>query len=123
MYGEVCPLQAFAAPCGDPLVGPLAPGFYLGDDPVVVSKVTSTSFTFTALPGHFDPAGSTITFNTWEDRGELCLSQTGYATTASGLTDLLAPILAYGVWAQEATNLSNALAPKSGGSWLFGILE
>lgn len=46
--------------------------------PVKVTTVTSTSFTFTTLPGHFDPVGSTITFSTYVSGGNVYLRQTGW---------------------------------------------
>src|SRR5258706_7006227 len=40
---------------------------FSGPYPVRVTEVSPRSFTFTTLPGHFDPAGSTIRFSTYLD--------------------------------------------------------
>jgi RHS repeat-associated protein len=47
----------------------------LGDRWVSVSTVTDTTFTFTTLPGHFDPPGSTITFKVYRENGTVYLRQ------------------------------------------------
>lgn len=59
-----------------------------GNAPVEVTNVTPTSFTFTTLPGHFDPPGSTITFSVHESGGHLYLEQTAHWKFAGGFKGL-----------------------------------
>jgi hypothetical protein len=85
--------------------------FYLppGRHPIVISAITPTSFTFTTLPGHFDPEGSTITFTTWvDDAGRLHLEQYGTTLPSSepDATFTAAPALARLAWNQQASNLT-----------------
>ena len=74
-------------------------------DPVEVSGVGSTSFTFTALGGWIDPAGSTIRFSIYSKTGDLYLQQKANAPGASWLVGKGAQY----VWAQMAENLEVAL--------------
>jgi RHS repeat-associated protein len=112
-----CHLQATAIPtfrwgifAGQ---GFAASGSYVGDDPVRVTSVTSTSFTFTSLPGHFDGPNGTITFRTYEENGDLYLCQVAHAPNASWVVNIFGPEIAKTVWAQQAANLSQALTPNS----------
>ena len=79
----------------------------LGSFPVRVTEVTPTSFTFTALRGHFDPEGSTITFSTRVDIvGTLRFEHFGVTTRGnSSFTFLFAPFLAARAWDIQADNL------------------
>ena len=87
---------------------PLPPGRW----PVQVSEVTPTSFTFTTAKGHFDGAGSTITFSTWTDRQGNAPGARNKRPEQNGInpiTAFAAPFLAGMAWDKQASNL---------GSWL-----
>ena len=84
----------------------------LGPDPVEVSAVTSTSFTFLTLAGHHRGAGQTIQFDTSSVSGQLRLLQSGtfnsydprqYAYNKG----------ATGAWALQAHNLRVAIGTVS----------
>lgn len=79
--------------------------------PVEVIQVTSTSFTFKALKGHFDLPGSTITFSIFESNCDIYLEQTAHAKLPNPFLDFIAPIIAANQWAQQAENLRIALVP------------
>lgn len=83
----------------------MPPGRHL----VKVISVTRTSFTFEALPGHFDPPGSQVTFRTYVEDGLLHLEHEGVTTIAStpGAEYLAAPTIADIVWSQQTENLRN----------------
>ena len=80
----------------------------LNDSPVVVTGVTATSFTFTSLPGHFDPPGSTIRFRVYESEGEMYVEQTGRWRFTSPLqrpVSYASVVGAYVTWGQMGDNL------------------
>ncbi|WP_376096449.1 hypothetical protein ACE7GA_04895 [Roseomonas sp. CCTCC AB2023176] len=91
------------------LMNTIGPGnLGLGPDPVEVTAVTSTSFTFLTLAGHHRGVGQTIRFDTSSSGGHLRLSQSGtfnsfdprqyaYNTGAAG------------AWALQAHNLRVAV--------------
>jgi hypothetical protein len=87
--------------------------FYLppGKYPVRVTGESPTSFTFTALPGHFDPPGSTITFSTWVDNSSrLNLEQYGKTSPGAEESPALysaAPTVAHWAWDQQAANMQS----------------
>lgn len=87
---------------------PLPPGRF----PVMVTQVTATSFTFTTLPGHFDPPGSTITFTTWADSsGSVHLEHRGVTTRGDASPSyIVAPTLAGEAWDLQAARLRNWLS-------------
>jgi hypothetical protein len=79
-----------------------------GPDPIEVTSVSATSFTFTTLAGHHRGAGQTITFTTIEKLGHVWLIQSGtfnsldprqYAYNAGAIA----------AWALQAHNLRVAL--------------
>jgi RHS repeat-associated protein len=83
-----------------------APSAFKGVGKVSVGNVTSTSFTFTVTSnGYFDNKGSTITFSTGEQNGQVYLQQ---HANAPGETPLVTPI-AQDTWEEQAQNLSNTL--------------
>lgn len=87
----------------------LLPFFLPSEYPVRVTEVTPTSFTFSTLPGHFDPLGSTVIFTTWVDLyGKIHLEQHGKTTHSSRADPLLilAPVIAGFTWDIQAANLS-----------------
>ena len=86
---------------------PLAPWMVA---PVRVTQLGATSFTFTALPGHFDQPGSTIRFTVLQQDCGIYLEQTAHGTT-NPLADLVAPFVAADTWAQQAENLRMAVVP------------
>jgi hypothetical protein len=87
---------------------PLPPGRF----PVMVTQVTPTSFTFTALEGHFDPPGSKITFSVVVDSaGAIFLEHRGVAVPGKpSSTYLLAPTIAGKAWDIQAANLRRWLS-------------
>lgn len=106
-------------------VGP-ANNFWQGSDPVVVTALSTSSFTFTTLAGHHRGPGQTITFETYdklaEDPGSLGLSFREHVFLAqygtyisswrhpfSSLFNLGANVGASGAWALQAHNLREAL--------------
>jgi hypothetical protein len=79
-----------------------------GLNPVKVTEVTPTSFTFTTLPGHFDPPGSTITFKTYVDEsGSVHLQHRGITapTGSSSPTYLLGPSGGNRAWSRQSASL------------------
>ena len=86
------------------------------DSPVEISACDLTSFTFTTLPGHFDPVGSTITFSVYQMNGVTYLRQTAvwnihnFVEGAGALTTVLG---AGFTWLQQAQNLSSSINPKA----------
>jgi RHS repeat-associated protein len=93
---------------------PLPPGESLMGQPypVQVTQVSGTSFTFTTLPGHFDPIGSTITFTTWVDpESNIHLEQYGRTTQSDHPDEMYfyAPLFAGFSWDIQANNLRNWL--------------
>jgi RHS repeat-associated protein len=78
--------------------------------PVPVTAVPPTSFTFTALPGHFDPTGSTITFSIYSRHGSIYLAQKAHALRPDegSLLDPATAIAAWVTWSDPASNLTNA---------------
>jgi hypothetical protein len=83
---------------------PLPPGRF----PIRVTEITPNSFTFTTLPGHFDPEGSTITFAIFPDAsGMLHLEHLGVTapTADPSLMYLVAPYMAAKAWDIQAANL------------------
>jgi hypothetical protein len=85
-------------------------------DPVQVTAVSKTSFTFTALPEHFDPPGSTITFSIVERRGAIFVLQKGRALRddEGSVLDRATAIAGWITWAQQAENLRRAVDPVYG---------
>ena len=100
--------------------------FLLGADPVVVTAVGATSFTFTTLEGHHRGAGQTITFETYDKIGQdpghhglqysehVYLAQYGTFISSwrhpfSSLFNYAANVGASGAWALQAHNLREAL--------------
>lgn len=85
--------------------------------PVQVTAITSTRFTFTALPGHFDynpqaPADSWIRFRIFKRDGAIYLEQKARALVDDRLVDFVAPKFAYlFAWAQQAQNLRKIFNP------------
>jgi hypothetical protein len=78
---------------------------------VTVTSVTPTSFTFTALAGHFDfdpGAPAQITFETSEKDGKIYLTQIGNAPHADMLNSVLVKSFVSIVWDEQAHNLSEA---------------
>jgi len=72
--------------------------------------VTSTSLKFTVTSkGYFDPPGSTISFSTSESGGQVYLQQTANAPDAGTLSNVVAPPVAKNTWANQASNLQNAV--------------
>lgn len=45
-----------------------------GKNPIVVAGMTPTMVRFKSLPGHSEGTGNVITFSTYMDRGDTCLS-------------------------------------------------
>ena len=83
-----------------------------GDAPVEVTGQTTTSFTFTALPGHFDNPGSTITFSLYQLLGHVFLEQTAVWVIHNAWDEVREHAtvpLAYVNWRQQAANLTNLL--------------
>jgi hypothetical protein len=82
--------------------------------PVAVSRVTSTSFTFTALKGHPDGEGGTITFAFSEDRGgNNYLTVTAHRTNPLVITVpyvLLVNYVAKTHWGELASSLRGVSA-------------
>jgi RHS repeat-associated protein len=61
-----------------------------GKNPVRVTEVSPTSFTFTTMLGHFDPEGSTIRFSTYvDDAGNVLLEQ--HAAAWADMDDMPRP--------------------------------
>ena len=92
---------------------PLPPGRF----PVQVTVVTPTSFTFTALYGHFDAPGSTITFLMRTDAAGLFhFEQLGIGRSSeSSISDYLyAPSVAAFAWTMQAENVRQ---------WVFSTLS
>jgi hypothetical protein len=81
---------------------------YPGDknNPVVVTQVTPTSFTFTTEDPHFDPAGSTITFSTEIWDGFVYLHQHGRATKAGVITSVVVSTFVGLAWMGQADKLN-----------------
>jgi hypothetical protein len=75
-----------------------------GRHPVQVTDETPRSFTLTALPGHFAPPGSTISFEMMLDSaGSVMLIQRGDARgSASSLIITFGPALADIAWRRQA---------------------
>ena len=89
----------------------------LGRLPVQVTVVTPTSFTFTALYGHFDAPGSTITFLMRTDAAGLFhFEQLGIGRSSeSSISDYLyAPSVAAFAWTMQAENVRQ---------WVFSTLS
>jgi len=74
-------------------------------DPVEITGVGSTSFTFTALGGWIDPKGSTIRFSIYSKTGNLYLQQ---KASAPGTSWIVGSAAQY-IWSQMAANLQEAL--------------
>jgi len=74
---------------------------------VVVTARSDTSFTFTTQADHFDGAGGTITFSTYEAGGTVYLQNTGVAPTAGIANSFLVNFGqgARGAWLQMASRL------------------
>lgn len=96
---------------------------FFQDAPVKVTFCDSTSFTFTAQKGHFDPVGSTVTFSVYEENGVDYLRQTAVwnihnpAELAKAEVTRLAAI---GTWSQQAQNLANAIDPGASADLFSG---
>jgi hypothetical protein len=78
----------------------------ISDSPVQVSSIGPSSFTFTTLPGHFDPVGSTITFSLYQTSGDEYLQQ--QAVWASGgilAAEYGSAIGAFPIWEMQAARL------------------
>jgi hypothetical protein len=87
---------------------PLPPGRF----PIRVTEVTANSFTFTTLPGHFDPPGSTITFTIFPDpAGMIHLEHLGVTAPSADLSLMYpaAPYMAGKTWDIQAANLREFL--------------
>lgn len=101
-------------PRGCSFGGLIVPVPCFGPDPVVVSDISSTSFTFTTLPGHVEGAGSTITFAACvDDNGDLIWSQHGVGSL-NGFEHLpgvkpLQRFFANRFWSTQARNLKAEL--------------
>jgi hypothetical protein len=97
-----------------------------GSWPVRVIEVTPTSFTFETLQGHFDPAGSRITFSTWTDqKGDVHLEHHGVADSKNNpnVIYLFAPNMADAAWQRQSANLRawmnmGGLRTAAGRAWL-----
>ena len=85
---------------------------------VVVTTVTPTSFTFSTLPGHFDPPGSTITFTVLERDGHMFLEQTAHWNFTDPVSQaplsLLSVPFAGATWRNQAQNLDNVVSTVPG---------
>jgi hypothetical protein len=84
----------------------------MGRFPVMVTQVTPTSFTFTALEGHFDSPGSKITFSILVDpAGVIRLEHKGVAAPGNpSPAYLIAPTMAGKAWDIQAANLRRWLS-------------
>jgi hypothetical protein len=76
-------------------------------NPVLVSQVDSTSFTFLTMPGHFRGPGRTIQFTILERDGRLILRQVG--ATSRRVSDLAYDGGAWFSWRTQAATLRAAL--------------
>jgi len=79
---------------------------------VKVTSETPTSFTFTTLPGHFDPPGSTITFTVYRSNGHMYLKQTAHWAFTSFTQMPVSYASAYfapRVWDEMGGNLRQAI--------------
>ena len=87
-------------------------------NPVLVSHVDSTSFTFLTLPGHFRGPGRTIQFTILERDGRLILRQVG--ATSQRISDLAYDGGAWLSWRTQAATLRSALVSDAHGPdvWL-----
>ncbi len=89
------------------LLGPRGPfdGCVSGNG-VTVTELDATSFVFTTDQTHFDGAGATIKFETFERNGSVYLRHTGDAPNASWYNDYFAPRGAtYFTWPKQADKL------------------
>ena len=79
--------------------------------PVQVSSVSSAGFTFTALPHHFDPAGSTISFDVYASGGQDYLRQSAHWAPGGNpiLEQLSAGYAFLSTWREQALNLQYLL--------------
>ena len=75
--------------------------------------MTSTSFTFKVGAGGIEPEGSTITFSTYEQNGEVFLRQTAWWNNQN-LKDFLwtncSELVAQFQWERQAYNLASLSA-------------
>jgi hypothetical protein len=79
-------------------------------NPVKIVGVTAESFTFEALQGHIDLAGSTIQFLVGVGVGcTTFLEQYANAPGAAPLVDLDFPDIAHVLWSYQAENLADAV--------------
>jgi hypothetical protein len=85
---------------------PLPPGRY----PVQVTEVTSHSFTFTALDGHFDPVSSTISFSITSDPARNIYQYAVAHADNPSLLLLVAPFIANMTWTSQADALRDFLS-------------
>lgn len=77
------------------------------NDRLHVTAMSSCSLSLTVLnwPAG-DPAGSVITFSTYERDGQIYLSQHGYSPQASWYLNIVAPQIAHYDWSLQAHNLA-----------------
>jgi RHS repeat-associated protein len=76
----------------------VAPGV-ADDEWVRITSVSDTSFTFTTLPGHFDPPGSTITFTVYRgEDGDMWLRQSAVWQLSGPWELTKAKVSAAGAW-------------------------
>ncbi|MFN0070903.1 MAG: RHS repeat-associated core domain-containing protein [Chloroflexota bacterium] len=78
--------------------------------PVKITSVTSTSFTFVALPGHFDKPGSWIRFRVFERDGQIFLEQKAQAQVnmIGDMADEYILSDVWKTWQKQANNLRKA---------------
>ncbi len=87
------------------------PPFLWLSDPVTISGVGCKSFTFTAQGGSTLGKGSTITFSTYEENGNVYLEEKARAPDAAWFTQSTAPIIAITTWGNLAGNLHGHFVP------------
>jgi hypothetical protein len=85
-------------------IQPLWPPFPL-NFPIAFSDIKCTSFTLTALKGHFDPEGSTIKFRTYERDGHTFLQLVAHAPGAPWFAEFGSWSVAPFQWGWMANNV------------------
>jgi len=84
-------------------------------DPVTVSEVGCSDFTFTTTSASGLGGGNTINFSTYEKDGFVYLQQTAHAPNASWWENIVAPTIASETWQEQARNLRQQLNVGSDG--------
>ena len=86
-----------------------------GKNPIVVTGMTPTMMRFKTLPGNSEGTGNVITFSTYMDRGETCLSIVAAGpqqwSDAPGVSWAQANLIARSGWDTLKSNVQSALGP------------